>query len=61
VDVPEGPGLGVEIDWEFIMKNKVGGIEFAWLVNMMSQHLWMGFAGSNQENPGKCVRGGHVI
>jgi len=29
VDVPEGSGLGVDIDWEFIMKNKVGGIEFA--------------------------------
>jgi L-alanine-DL-glutamate epimerase-like enolase superfamily enzyme len=28
VSVPEGPGLGVEHDWEFINKNRVGGIQF---------------------------------
>lgn len=28
VDVPEGPGLGVEYDWDFIMKHRTGGIEF---------------------------------
>ena len=28
VDVPEGLGLGVEYDWEFIMKHRTGGMEF---------------------------------
>ncbi len=28
VEVPEGPGLGVEYDWDYIMKNRVGGMEF---------------------------------
>ncbi|MBI2872545.1 MAG: mandelate racemase [Chloroflexi bacterium] len=28
VDVPEGPGLGVEYDWDFIMKHRVGGVEY---------------------------------
>ena len=28
VDVPEGPGLGVEYDWDFIIKHRIGGIEF---------------------------------
>jgi L-alanine-DL-glutamate epimerase-like enolase superfamily enzyme len=28
VGVPEGPGLGVEYDWEFIMKHRVDGAEF---------------------------------
>ncbi len=28
VDVPEGPGLGVEHDWDFIMKNRTDGVEY---------------------------------
>lgn len=28
VDVPDGPGLGVEYDWDFITKNRVGGAEY---------------------------------
>jgi L-alanine-DL-glutamate epimerase-like enolase superfamily enzyme len=28
VDVPEGPGLGVEYDWDFITKHSVEGMEF---------------------------------
>lgn len=28
VPVPEGPGLGVEYDWDFIRKHKAGGMEF---------------------------------
>jgi len=28
VDVPEGPGLGVEYDWEFIAKHRTGGAEY---------------------------------
>lgn len=28
VGVPEGPGLGVEYDWEFIMAHRVDGVEF---------------------------------
>lgn len=28
VGVPEGPGLGVEYDWEFIMAHRVDGAEF---------------------------------
>jgi L-alanine-DL-glutamate epimerase-like enolase superfamily enzyme len=28
VDVPEGAGLGVEYDWEFIMKRRTGGLDF---------------------------------
>ena len=28
VDVPEGPGLGVEYDWDFITKHRTGGAEF---------------------------------
>lgn len=29
VPVPEGPGLGVEYDWDFIMKNRTDGEEFS--------------------------------
>jgi L-alanine-DL-glutamate epimerase-like enolase superfamily enzyme len=29
VDVPTGAGLGVEYDWDFIMKHRVDGTEFA--------------------------------
>ena len=28
VTVPEGPGLGVEYDWDFITKHRVGGAEY---------------------------------
>lgn len=28
VSVPEGPGLGVEYDWDFIMKNRTAGVEY---------------------------------
>ncbi len=28
VAVPEGPGLGVEHDWDFIMKNRTDGVEY---------------------------------
>ena len=28
VQVPEGPGLGVEYDWDFIMSHRVGGVEY---------------------------------
>ncbi len=28
VDVPEGPGLGVEIDWDYIYKHKTDGTEY---------------------------------
>jgi L-alanine-DL-glutamate epimerase-like enolase superfamily enzyme len=28
VPVPEGPGLGVQYDWEFIRKHRTGGIEY---------------------------------
>ena len=28
VTVPEGPGLGVEYDWDFIMKHRTGGAEY---------------------------------
>ena len=28
VDVPQGPGLGVEYDWDFILKHRVDGAEF---------------------------------
>ena len=28
VPVPEGPGLGVEYDWDFIMKNRLDGVEY---------------------------------
>jgi L-alanine-DL-glutamate epimerase-like enolase superfamily enzyme len=28
VEVPQGPGLGVEYDWEFIQKHRVGGADF---------------------------------
>jgi L-alanine-DL-glutamate epimerase-like enolase superfamily enzyme len=28
VHPPEGPGLGVELDWDFIMGNRVGGREY---------------------------------
>ena len=28
VDVPDGPGLGVELDWEFIAKHRTGGAEY---------------------------------
>jgi L-alanine-DL-glutamate epimerase-like enolase superfamily enzyme len=28
VQVPDGPGLGVEIDWDFVEKNRVGLIEY---------------------------------
>ena len=28
VSVPEGPGLGVEYDWDFIMKHRTGGVEY---------------------------------
>ena len=28
ISVPEGPGLGVEYDWDFIMKNRVDGVEY---------------------------------
>jgi len=27
---PEGPGLGVELNWDFIMKRRVGGREYKW-------------------------------
>lgn len=29
VPVPQGPGLGVEYDWDFIMKNRTGGREYS--------------------------------
>jgi len=29
VDVPQGPGLGVTYDWDFIMKNRQGGREYS--------------------------------
>ncbi len=28
VPVPEGPGLGVEIDWDWIKKHRTGGVEY---------------------------------
>lgn len=28
VDVPEGPGLGVEYDWDYISKHRTGSMEF---------------------------------
>ena len=28
VDVPDGPGLGVELDWDFVMKHRTGGAEY---------------------------------
>jgi L-alanine-DL-glutamate epimerase-like enolase superfamily enzyme len=28
VPVPEGPGLGVAYDWDFIMKHRTGGVEY---------------------------------
>ena len=28
VDVPDGPGLGVEYDWDFITRNRTGSVEF---------------------------------
>ncbi len=28
VDVPEGPGLGVEYDWDYINKRRTGSVEF---------------------------------
>lgn len=28
VEVPQGPGLGVEYDWDWIRKHRTGGIEF---------------------------------
>ena len=29
VDVPEGPGLGVEYDWDFIASKRTDGTEFS--------------------------------
>ena len=28
VPVPEGPGLGMEYDWDFIMKNQTAYVEY---------------------------------
>jgi len=28
VQAPDGPGLGIEYDWDFIMKQRTGGMEF---------------------------------
>jgi L-alanine-DL-glutamate epimerase-like enolase superfamily enzyme len=28
VYAPDGPGMGVEIDWDFVKKNRVGGVEY---------------------------------
>ena len=28
ISVPEGPGLGVEYDWDFIVRNRVDGVEY---------------------------------
>ena len=28
VTVPDGPGLGVKYNWDFIMKNRTGGREY---------------------------------
>jgi L-alanine-DL-glutamate epimerase-like enolase superfamily enzyme len=28
VEVPEGPGLGVEIDWDFVTRRRTGGQVF---------------------------------
>ena len=28
VEVPDGPGLGVEYDWDYIMKNRTGGVVY---------------------------------